>query len=326
MRRLGLRGLQLGLLGAVLMHLAVTPCSGSVRVESVSFPTNVVEDTTNDHPVDLKAKLFLPEHTRRPLPAVVITPSSGGIDEVREIHYAKALSQSGIAALVIDSFGSRGVTDSIYDQRLVETWDSENDAMAGLLWLLEDDRFDADRIGVLGVSKGGSAALDTALDIRREWMGIDDVSFAAHIAISPDCTWINRSTRTSGAPIFFMLAERDDQTPADACIDYADRLRKGGNSAIKVKVYEDAHHAWEEIGDEPEFDASVENYRNCRVWVEDDGSMVSADTGRRIPERSWHRWAKRNCMKLGAHCCGGTEELREEATRDIINFLRQSGF
>jgi hypothetical protein len=31
-------------------------------------------------------------------------------------------------------------------------------------------------------------------------------------------------------------------------------------------------------------------------------------------------------MKLGVHCCGGTEKLKREATNDLIAFLRKHGF
>jgi dienelactone hydrolase len=311
----------------LFLLVAIAPPAEAAVVEKVTFATNVVSGTTNDHPVKVRAKLFLPEKPHFPLSAVVIAPSSSGVQKEREIHYAKALSREGIAALVVDSYGSRGLESSVYNQKLLDSWDIENDAIAALLWLTDDPRFDPDKIGILGVSKGGSVAMDTALEIRREWMGVSDVAFAAHVAISPDCTWVNRSTRTTGAPIFFMLAELDDQTPAEACLTQAARLRTEGDAGqVKVKVYEGAHHAWEELGKRPVFDPDAENYAQCRVWVEDDGSMVSADDGRPVPEDDWHGWAKKNCMTLGAHCCGGTRALKRQATADIIAFLKENGF
>ena len=45
-----------------------------------------------------------------------------------------------IAALVIDSFGSRGLSNSVFDQTLLTRWEAANDAIAGLKWLYGDGR------------------------------------------------------------------------------------------------------------------------------------------------------------------------------------------
>jgi dienelactone hydrolase len=311
---------------AAIMHFASAAALHAAKIEDVSFATNVASEASNDRALQLKAKLYLPEAAKFPLSAVIITPSSSGVEKEREVYYAGELVRAGIAALVIDSFSSRGLIESTYDQRLLGEWESANDAVAGLRWLVADPRFRRETIGIMGVSKGGTVARDTALEVRRKWMGMSDIKFAAHVPIAPDCTWVNRSTETTGAPIFFMLAELDDQTPAAPCLDYAERLRKAGNANIEMRVYHGAHHAWEELGDEPEFDPRAENYSGCRVWVEDDGTMVAAGDGARIPEDGWHDWAKKSCMSLGAHCCGGTRELKRRATGDLIAFLKKHGF
>ena len=295
-------------------------------IESMTFATNVVPETSNDEEVDIEAKLYIPKHARFPISAVIIAPSSSGIEDERETYYAKELVKAGMAALVIDSFTPRGLTDSVYDQSLLEAWDVENDAIAALQELVADQRFKPDRIAIMGVSKGGSVAMNTALTARRKWTGVDDVRFAAHVAISPDCTWTTRRANTTGAPMFFMLAELDEQTPVQPCLAQAARIKEAGNKRVETKVYQGAHHAWEELGPAPEYDPKAENYSQCRVWIEDDGRMFSADTGELVPEDDWHAWAKTNCMTLGTKCCGGTLERKETATRDIIAFLRKYRF
>ncbi len=312
--------------------LAILLCSGAwsharaATIEDVRFPTNVVPNTPNDQPVELTAQLYLPDKPEFPLPAVVITPSSGGIKPFRELHYAEALAGAGIAALVVDSFASRGIVSSVHDQRLLTRWQSGNDAIAGLRWLSRDERFKPDRIAVLGVSKGGIVALDTALEVRRRWMRAASVRFAAHVALSPGCRWVNRSTVTTGAPILLMLAELDDMAPAQDCVTRAQHLRDAGNANVEVKIYQGAHHAWEALTPKPHFDPWAENYSRCQVWIEDDGALTAVGDGASIPRRQWYEWAKRTCAKLGAHCCGGTPELKQQSTREIIAFLRKHGF
>jgi dienelactone hydrolase len=156
-------------------------------------------------------------------------------------------------------------------------------------------------------------------------MRMTDVAFAAHIPIVPSCSTVNRSTRTTGAPMFFMLAELDDYTPAAPCLEQVERLRKGGNEKIEVKVYKGAHHAWERLGSKPGFDPKGENYSDCRRWVEDDGRTVTLD-GTAIPRATEMAWLRANCMKLGVHFGGGTEKLKREATDDLIAFLKKHGF
>jgi dienelactone hydrolase len=321
----------IGALGSmVLLAAGFLNVSGGAAIamalEMPTFVTNVVPNTLSDRPVMLQTRLFLPDAPTLPIPAVVITPSSGGVRFEREIYYAEQLARAGIAALVIDSFGSRGLSNSVFDQRLFTRWEASNDAIAGLKWLHADARFKKDRIGVLGVSKGGVVALDTALAVRRRWMRVTDVKFAAHVAIAPGCTWINSSVETTGAPIFFMLAELDDVTPAKPCVERAKSLRVAGNSGIEVKIYKGAHHAWEVLGPRPIFTPRMENYSKCRVIQGDDARMTSVADGKEVPRAGWHEWARRSCLTLGGHCCGGTPELKRQATDDIIAFLKRNGF
>jgi dienelactone hydrolase len=299
--------------------------SPAFRIEHVSFPTNVVPKKTKSAAIDIPAQLYLPLKPAFPMPAVVIVPSSGGVEQAREIYYATELVKAGMAALIVDSFAARNIENSIYDQSRLETWDIENDAIAALRYLSSDERIKPTQIAILGVSKGGTVAMDTSLVVRRRWMNIKTLTFAAHVAISPDCNWTTRSDTTTGSPIFFLLAEHDNQTPIGPCLSKATRMKQHGNTDVKAKVLAGAHHAWEELGSEAIADPRAENYSKCHVWIEDDGSMRSAVTGELVPEDEWHGWAKQNCMSLGTICCGGTHKLKQEATRDIIAFLRDAG-
>jgi dienelactone hydrolase len=237
---------------------AITGFAHAGKVEDVTFPTNVIPGAKDPRPVQVIAKLYLPDAPKFPLSAVVISPSSGGVVDIREIYYANELVRVGIAALVVDSFASCGVKSSVRDQSLLTQWQSGNDAVAGLRWLLADGRFRPTKIAIMGVSKGGGVAMEMALEVRRRWMHMTDVAFAAHIPIAPPCMSVNRSAKTTGAPIFFMLAELDDYTPAAPCVEQAERLRQAGNDKIEIKIYKGAHHAWERLGSKPVFDPQGE--------------------------------------------------------------------
>jgi dienelactone hydrolase len=322
---------------AAFLLARIGPAAGTT-VEDVTFPTNVIPNTTNGQPLQVTAKLYLPSEAKFPVPAIIISPSSGGVRGERELYYATELAGAGIAALVVDSFAARGLTDSVHDQTKLNPWQSGNDAVGALRWLVADKRFKRSKIGVMGVSKGGIVAMNMAEEVRRKWMRMSDIIFAAHVPISPDCTQINRAMMTTGAPMLFMLAELDDQTPAAPCVEHAERLRQAGNRKIEVKVYKGAHHAWESLGGAPYFDPLAQNFVRCRIWIEDDGAFVAAGNvrlndgtltpkqGVQIPRNAIFPWIAKNCMTLGTHCCGGTRALRDGATVDLIAFLKRNGF
>lgn len=96
-----------------------------------------------------------------------------------------SVNRAGLAAFLIDSFGSRGLSTSVHDQRLLNNCQTANDAVAGFRWLAADARFQRDRIAVVGLSKGGQVAMDTALTVYLRWMGITDLKFAAHVGWRP---------------------------------------------------------------------------------------------------------------------------------------------
>ena len=129
--------------------------------------------------------------------------------------------------------------------------------------------------------------------------GAFDQLFDLHVAICPGATAQHRDPTTHGRPMFFMLAGRDDYTPAPLAIDYAERMRAAGNGRIRVKVYSGAHHGWESIG--PVFDIKdAENWSCCTNFIEDDGSHFVVAAGRAMSEPEYQAWARRNCVTCGA--------------------------
>ena len=65
--------------------------------------------------VVLEAMLYLPKSASAPSPAVIITPGSGGVNPAM-LEHARALTDAGIAVLLVDPFGGRGVRDTIAAQ------------------------------------------------------------------------------------------------------------------------------------------------------------------------------------------------------------------
>jgi len=294
-------------------------------MESVSFDTLTFEHPAARMPARVTASLHLPMQAPSPFPCMVILTSSAGVQRHREHFYAQALNDAGCAALVVDSFTGRGVRRTVADQSLVSTVQMEGDAFAALALLRADPRIDPDRIGVMGVSKGGGATLNAAIAVRQRWRDGFPHLFDLHVAICPGATAQHRDPTTHDRPIYFMLAGRDDYTPAPLAIGYAERMRAAGNRRTKVKVYGSAHHGWESIG--AVFDIrDAENWSCCTNFIEDDGKHFVIAAGRAMSEPDYQHWARQHCVTRGARAGGGTLELKRRATADLIAFLQSHRF
>ena len=294
-------------------------------MESVAFDTLTFDHPAACRPARVTASLHLPAGAAPPFPAMVILTSSAGVQRHREHYYAQILTEAGIAALVVDSFTGRGVRRTVADQTLVSGAQMEGDAFAALAVLHADPRLDPARIGVMGVSKGAVATLNTAIAVRQGWRGGFPYLFDLHVALCPGATAQHRDATTHGRPIFFMVAGRDDYTPAPMAIEYAERMRAAGNARIKVKVYSSAHHGWKSIG--PVFDIrDAENWSCCRNLIEDDGRHFVIAAGKAMSEPDYQAWAREHCVTRGARAGGGTPELKKRATGDLLAFLANHGF
>lgn len=294
-------------------------------MESMSFDTLTFDHPTACRPARISATLHIPHGRPDPVPCMVILTSSAGVQRHREHYYAELLNAAGAAALIVDSFRSRGVRRTVADQSLVSAAQMEGDAFAALALLRADRRFDPDRIGIMGVSKGGVATLNAALAVRQRWRRDFPHLFDIHVALCPGATAQHRDATTHGRPMFFMLAARDDYTPAELAIEYAERMRAAGNGRIRVKVYGGAHHGWESLG--PVFDIKdAENWSCCRNLIEDDGRHFVPALGRAMDEPEFQAWARRHCVTRGARAGGGTADLKQRASADLIAFLAVHGF
>lgn len=293
-------------------------------MESVSFDTLTFDHPAACRPARVSATLHLPDAGKARVPCMVLLTSSAGVQRHREHFYAQALNEAGCGALIVDSFTGRGVRRTVADQTLVSGAQMEGDAFAALALLRDDPRIDPGRIGVMGVSKGGVATLNTAIAARRRWRNGFAELFDLHVAICPGATAQHRDPTTHGRPIYFMLAGQDDYTPAPLAIEYAERMRATGNRQIKVKIYTSAHHGWESIG--PVFDIKdAENWSCCRNFIEDDGRHFVVAAGRTFSEPEYQAWARIHCITRGARAGGGTVALRQRATDDMLSFLAAHG-
>lgn len=262
--------------------------------------------------VEVTATLVLPEGTGR-VPAIVIHHGSGGVSEAREWRYARELVKLGVAALVIDSFTAREVRSTVRDQSTVTAYDMTGDAFAALARLAAHPRIDARRIGIMGFSKGGTVAVQTAMARRAARALPEGPRFALHVAFYPGCSSHDYQPRTTGAPLLMLLGGADTYVGVAPCTEYADKIRSAGGSA-EVKIYPSAKHGFDSAREYS--DAQGENWSGClfeeqadRSWKERTSGKVTFANGRQLAEA--HRAALAACRRYGVS--GGPDPAAKAA-------------
>lgn len=265
-------------------------------------------------PVPLRAMLYRSNGPEKG--SVVLVHGSGGWSDAREGHYARALSGAGFTVLAIDAFGPRQISNTTEDQTKLTMSQMTLDALSARRYLVEQGA-SADRMAVMGFSKGGVVAMYNA---DRTMLSSEIDRFPVAIPFYPGCS--NRPRVPKPASIVFMaLGEKDDYTGVKPCQELAEDYSKAGGN-IKVKVYPNSSHAFD--GDPAHTGMYrarfVENYMDCVVYVEADGTQSYGGKSYPAGDPAIYDALRGTCMKKGASLWTNTTQ-KANATADVIEFL-----
>ncbi len=275
----------------------------------------------------ITASLSVPDAAgAQPWPAMVIAHGSAGVQEKDKLRWVPLLNRMGIATLLVDSFTARGIGRVDEDQGKLDQAANDADVLAALRVLAADKRIDPQRIGVIGFSRGGIAALETAVEGFRRGLLDGDLRFAAHIAFYPGCGlryWRTPSPLT-GAPIMMALAGRDDYVPPAACLAFADAMRAAGQD-VEVHVYPNAYHDFDNTIDYVRRGDRVETSRGCADREIDPLTWryTFLKTGESFADYAGFAARLGNCVTRGGVTTASDRESARQAERDVQAFLRR---
>jgi dienelactone hydrolase len=273
-------------------------------------------------PVPITAFLRMPEKAPAPVPLVITSIGSGGFASGREVLYANAIASAGIAMMAVDSFGSRGFSETTSDQGRISLATSCADAVYALGHMSGDTRFDRDRIALFGYSRGGGAVMMTNNERLQAAILGSKQRFAAYLAMYPS-VWLRwtHPAPTPG-PIFAVFAEQDDMAPLVRERERVAELTQAG-ATFETLVIPEVGHSFDAL-----YPAGYREELNRRDWdiaVEDDGSMQETNTGIRLTT-DWPNFLG----EVGAirHTMGGTSghgpASRDVAVEPLLAFLKRT--
>jgi dienelactone hydrolase len=170
-----------------------------------------------------------------PFPAVVVLHGCSGFSAEGSLQLADQLADWGYVALMVDSFGPRGMTTACGGS----FGGQPNDAYAALQHLSGQSIVVPERIAVLGNSMGGHSALYA---VDRDLMPQSGRQrFRAAVAYYPSCGFFPAPSMT--VPALILIGEADDWNSPEQCRWMVAQARPD-SAPISLTVYPGAHHGF----------------------------------------------------------------------------------
>ena len=276
----------------------------------------------------IKGFLSMPKNIEKKVPAVILLHGVGGVTlDIPKNHMyemASILNELGIATLIIDSQSTRDVRMPSELFQKVTVSMRVADAYAGLHLLATHPKIDKNRIGVMGMSRGGLVALlAQSKKIRDCFSNNDGPKFSAVVLLYPSSFLQLKNIDLDDSPILMLLGEKDNITPTPMTLKYAQKI-KTSHPNIEIKIYEKAYHAF----DINEFAGTEFNwghdYTQCQdrfFILEDDGMWYYPLRNERYDDGSKFRSISIDCRKFSKGILGGTIEDRTNAIEEYKTFF-----
>jgi dienelactone hydrolase len=251
-------------------------------VETVTLGTQqILTGERNGQQALVAGELRMPPGKDR-VPAVILVHGSDGLSLSVE-RWAQELNGIDIAAFLLDSFSGRGITSTVNDQSKLHGLVLMVDAYNALGILMKHPRIDANRIAIMGFSKGAIAAVYASNErFRKIYAPASSARFAAHIGLYANCNiTYHDDDKVTGAPIRLFHGSADDWFPIGPCRAYVDRLKKSGVDATLTE-YPGAQHGYDFffLGTESKVYSEATTTRNCRLEEGEHGLILNSKTAK----------------------------------------------
>jgi dienelactone hydrolase len=258
-------------------------------------------------PIKMRGELYLPEGAG-PFAAMVIAHGCGGVGGA-ERYWATALKAAGYAALIVDSFGPRGVDRSCENLIRVNAVRRVPDQYGALRLLAADPRIDQRRIFLMGMSHGGFTTVIASQAWAKARFG-GGLGFRAFFPFYPLCSSHSPERFTLSAPMRIHIGAADDWTPAAHCTQLVNDLKAKGLDA-RITIYEGARHSFDNPSVGPvRLLPAAQSYASCATLP---GPSILGP---------YDMTMLRRCTKTGAHV-GHDPAAAERSRQNLLDELKQ---
>lgn len=286
--------------------------------------------TSSQNQIAIWGELLMPPKAEGKVPAVIVHHGSEGVSSLYYDVWAPAFLNAGYAVFIVDSQKPRGVAAQLGDQQL--SWNTVgniSDVLHSLKILATHPRIDTRQIFNIGFSRGASAVLQAVWPFYQRAVLPDGLTFAGTVAVYPGCNLRFRADHwgTNPGPILMLLGEKDNMTPAQPCVEYAELLFSAGND-VTFKVYPGAHHVFDRL--DQRFAQSWQGtFADCSLTIKmtirpgDPFEAFNHKTGQQFA--SFQEWndAVRQCGREKKISVESNPKAREQAVKDTLEFFGQ---
>ena len=190
-----------------LLVAAIVALAGRASAEQVSFPSAAAGASIAGP--EIRGEIYRPAGLGLS-PAIVVMHGCGGVSPRTRV-WGKRLADWGYVALVLDSFGPRGVKGVCTTPGVVTPGMRVADIAGALDFLGQQADVVKGRYGLIGFSHGGSTAIratQKSFDLARRGL-------VASVAYYPGCN--PAFDREVDVPLLILIGDKDDWTRADRC-------------------------------------------------------------------------------------------------------------
>ena len=217
-------------------------CLSCASYQSVNFKSASIAEGS----LVLKGYLYKPEGNG-PFPAVVVLHGCAGIDDHFKA-WAEQLKKWGYVALMVDSFGPRGVGRVCGKSFRVSALERAADAYGAAIYLKQLSYVDSENIGLLGFSHGGWTGMRAVQKNFMYSVNMETMPFKAAVLFYPSCN--SRQHQDIAIPTLILIGSKDDWTPSSKCVELDKWVAHP--EMLELVVYEGAYH---------DFDRQKKGYR-----------------------------------------------------------------
>ncbi len=277
--------------------------------------------------VGIDGQLFLPPRPGKAgkLPAVIVVPGSLGV-AVSHLAHAETITGLGVAAFVIDPFGSRGITSTVANQTQYSFAASAFDVLAAARALAQVAEIDPARIGAQGHSRGGSAVLTAAMRRFADPVLKGGLPLAAVYAAYPWCGQQFLDPDVGTTRVRAIIGDRDEWCLPQQVQGYIQAIRlRGGDASLRIVA--DAQHSFDRESPVERIETASVAPGAPTVYIADDGSFVHPVEGcadLRLTDRDLMVYAMHAGYGVRGARIGSTQGQPQLFRDDMIRFWRSA--